>query len=146
MAGLSPRGRALALLGASLAGSAAAADVDLAKSVHPQAVAAWAGQEVGHVLDAARIGRVVLTRAVTSTTAAHDIAGIRQVLADCARVRFADSPRPGTFLRMGAQDAVWEAVIVMDDGQVFGFSSGVDQACLIQGDGSHGCFARPAAL
>jgi hypothetical protein len=139
---------ALALLGAGVgacAGLAAAeADVDLAKSVPASATPAWAGMEVGQVLDAPRIERVVLTRAVTSTTAAHDIAGIRRWLGEAARLHFDDRGGARGFLHMGLQEAVWEAVVVMDDGQVFGYSADQAQVCLSSGDGGFGCVARPS--
>ena len=134
----------LAALGGWVAGPAAAAgDVDLAKSTSANAGPAWVGRTVGEVLDAAAIERVVLLKALTSTTADRDLDNIRRILAAAAGEAFLDEPSPPTLLRLGHADSTWEAVIVAADGAVFGFTAGGERACLRASDGRTGCFVLP---
>ncbi|MES5815560.1 hypothetical protein [Pseudoxanthomonas sp. Soil82] len=123
----------------------ASGDVDLAKSAGPGSDAHWAGRRVADVLPAAEIERVVLLKALTSTTAAHDLAGIRRILRQAAEQKFLDqAPRQG-LLRLGREDSIWEAVLVVRDGAVFGFVADGEHACLRAADGQGGCFALPRA-
>jgi hypothetical protein len=118
-------------------------DVDLAKSMHVHGGAEWAGRRIGEVLDADAIARVILLKAVTSTTADRDLAGIRRLLRDAADQPFLAAGPPPALLRLGHEDSTWEAVLLARDGAVFGFTASGDRACLRAADGQGGCFAMP---
>ena len=123
----------------------ASGDVDLAKSAGPGSDAHWAGRRVADVLPADAIERVVLLKALTSTTAAHDLVGIRRILRQAAEQKFLDqAPRQG-LLRLGREDSIWEAVLEVRDAAVFGFVADGEHACLRAADGRGGCFALPRA-
>ena len=50
-----------------------------------------------------------------------------------------------TLLRLGREDSIWEAVLVVRDGAVFGFVADGEHACLRAADGQGGCFTLPRA-
>ncbi|KAF1684482.1 hypothetical protein B1992_15045 [Pseudoxanthomonas broegbernensis] len=133
----------LAALGGLASGAAAGGDVDLAKSARTGSASEWAGRRVGDVLDPDAIVRVVLLKAITSTTADRDLANIRRILRDAAAQAFLDAPAPPAPLRLGHDDSTWEAVVLTGDGAVYGFAAGGDRACLRGADGRGGCFALP---
>lgn len=117
-------------------------DVDLTKSAPVHGSTAWAGRRVGEVVEVEQIERIVLLKAVTSAMAGLDLANIRRLLADAADTRFLDEPAARALLRMGHDDTTWEAVLLMRDGRVLGFTAGGGRACLQAGDGQGGCFER----
>ena len=48
-------------------------------------------------------------------------------------------------LRLGREYSIWEAVLVVRDGAVFGFVADGEHACLRAADGQDGCFTLPRA-
>ncbi|WP_372015545.1 hypothetical protein [Pseudoxanthomonas sp. 10H] len=140
---MSARAALLAAMGGLAGGGGPqGADVDLAKAV-PPADGGWSGRRVGEVLDVASIERIVLLKALTSTTAAHDLANIRRILGAAAARPF-EGPAPKALLGAWPEESVWDAVIVAGDGRIFGFSADARRACLRAADGRSGCFGTPA--
>lgn len=131
----------LAALGAVLGlPGAPAGDVDLAKNSRVGAAPAWVGERVDTVLAAGRIERVILLKALTTTMSGRDLVAIRQRLDEAGAQPFLDAELPPRMLAHGSEDSIWEAVIVMDDGAVFGFTGGNLRGCLQAADGRRGCF------
>lgn len=148
--------RWMALLG-MVSGSAAAADVDLAKgAAGPAGGFAWEGRTLSQVLPVDDIERIVLLKAVTSAPAWLDLRNLRRMLGDAANasLRRADDDT-GTFLQLGGDDTVWEAVLLTRTGEVFGLviraddeparTAGGHRACLTDETGRRGCFGIPPA-
>lgn len=143
----------LAVLGMAAA-HAGATDVDLAKAMPERPTQfAWHGRTVSQVVPVDGIERLVLLKAVTSAPGALDLRNLRRMLRDAAAMPLQapgeDERRP---LQAGATDTVWEAVLLMRDGGVFGLAvrSGGAQdprhrACLTDAAGRRGCFDIPAA-
>ena len=71
--------RWMALLG-MVSGSAAAADVNLAKVDAAVGAFAWNGRTLSQVLPVAAIERIVLLKAVTSAPASLDLSKLRRML------------------------------------------------------------------
>ncbi len=142
----------LAALGMAAA-NAGAADVDLAKALPERSAGfAWQGRTVAQVLPLAGIERLVLLKAVTSAPAAMDMRNLRRMLHDAAAMPMQapgdDERQP---LQAGGPDTIWEAVLLMRDGGVFGLAvrpGGTQdhrhRGCLSGADGQRGCFDIPA--
>ena len=147
--------RWIALLG-MVSGSAAAADVNLAKVDAAVGAFAWNGRTLSQVLPVAAIERIVLLKAVTSAPALLDLSNLRRMLQDAehAPLRKADDDT-GTFLQLGGHDTVWEAILLTRTGEVFGLviraddetehMAGGHRACLTDEAGRRGCFDIPPA-
>lgn len=148
--------RWMALLG-MVSGSAAAADVDLAKGgTGPAGGFAWEGQTLSQVLPVDDIERIVLLKAVTSAPASLDLRNLRRMLGDAAHAplhRADDDAR--ALLQWGGHDTIWEAVLLTRTGGVFGLviraddetehMAGGHRACLADETGRRGCFGIPPA-
>lgn len=142
----------LAVLGMAAA-NAGAADVDLAKALPERSAGfAWQGRTVAQVVPLAGIERLVLLKAVTSAPAVLDMRNLRRMLRDAAAMPLQtprdDERRP---LQAGGPDTIWEAVLLMRDGRVFGLTVRPGGApdhrhrgCLTDADGRRGCFDIPA--
>jgi len=142
----------LAALGMTAA-TAGAADVDLAKaSPERSAGFAWQGRTLAQVVAVEDIERLVLLKAVTSAPAALDMRNLRRMLRDAAGMPLQaareEEHRP---LQAGGPDTVWEAVLLMRDGGVFGLAvrpGGTQdrrhRGCLTDAAGRRGCFDIPA--
>lgn len=144
----------LAVLGMAAA-NAGAADVDLAKALPaPASGFAWQGRTVAQVVAVEDIERLVLLKAVTSAPAALDMRNLRRMLRDAAAMPL-QAPREAERqpLQAGGADTVWEAVLLMRDGGVFGLAvrpggTGTQdrrhRGCLSDANGQRGCFDIPA--
>lgn len=142
----------LAVLGMAAAG-AGAADVDLAKALPAdRAGFAWQGRTLAQVLPVEGIERLALLKAVTSAPAGLDMRNLRRMLHEAAAMPL-QAPVQGERqpLQAGGPDTVWEAVLLMRDGGVFGLAvrPGQDgqahrhRACLTDASGRRGCFDIP---
>ena len=141
----------LAALGMAAA-TAGAADVDLAKASPEQSAGfAWQGRTLAQVVAVEDIERLVLLKAVTSAPAALDMRNLRGMLRDAAGMPLQaareEEHRP---LQAGGPDTVWEAVLLMRDGGVFGLAvrpGGTQdrrhRGCLTDAAGRRGCFDIP---
>jgi hypothetical protein len=148
------RRAALALLGL-LAGDAVAADVDLAKSTPVrsyESVGAWHGKHLSQVLEVDDIARIVLLKAVTSAPATLDMANLRRMLTDAAGMPL-QAPSMQALLQLGSTESIWEAVLLMRSGEVFGLvvaAAASERAllekrgCLTAASGERACFDIPA--
>lgn len=142
----------LAALGMAAA-NAGAADVDLAKALPARSPDfAWQGRTVAQVVPVEGIERLVLLKAVTSAPAALDMRNLRRMLRDAAGMPL-QAPVDGERqpLQAGGPDTVWEAVLLMRDGGVFGLAvrpGGTQdprhRGCLTDASGLRGCFDIPA--
>jgi hypothetical protein len=146
--------RWLALLGIA-SGSAAATDVDLAKTGPGRAEAfPWQGRTLSQVLPVDAIDRIVLLKAVTSAPADLDVRNLRGMLRDAASAPLqAANDDERAFLQLGGNDTLWEAVLLTRAGAVFGLvirpdadaaGQGAHRACLTDEAGRRGCFGIPA--
>ena len=146
--------RWVALLGMA-SGSAAAADVDLAKAgAGSTGTFAWEGRTLAQVLPADSIERIVLLKATTSAPGRLDLENLRSMLreaADAPLHKADDGAR--TFLQLGGHDTIWEAVLLTRTGEVFGLVVRADdeaarvpghhRGCLTDAAGRRGCFGIP---
>jgi hypothetical protein len=92
------------------------------------------------------IERVVLTKAVTSTTADRDVAAVRRLLARVEGTAHAGHELSPAFLGAGSPDSTWEGLLMMRLGGIYAFAIGRDELCLHGAGGARACWHIDRAI
>lgn len=123
--------------------ASAGPDLDLVKSAG--VVADWQGLELAQVLaggdaEPDLIERIVLTAAVTSAPAGHDLVGVRRALADARGPSHGGRSLGRRLLAASSPNATWEGVLLMHSGTAYAFAIGGDEVCLQGPGGVRACW------